>query len=251
MTAESGFINCQKCKNTLVGEKCQSGFQVWGEGGSLRMENNPAVWGAESPEIYLLGFSKGGNQNKELLKVKVGQSRFEDIPFKGMRHRLQLLLDALGVIEEQVVESLFFAEESRIQSASLVRCSLSSRDENGNYSYKMKGILDAKPGALSQIAETCVRTHLARAKPGSAFILLGLDPEYIKLCKNVMAKVFGPITKLTETTYRAGDMWFAHTAHPSSNQTDPQYKKWVEGKTQKPKVAWAREAMVGAGVARN
>lgn len=89
---------------------------------------------------------------------------------------------------------------------------------------------------------------LGRSKAGSLFVLLGLDAKYIKLCKQVMSKVFGSISPITETTYRAGSMWVAHAAHPSSNQTDPQYKRWVYGETQKPKVIWARNVVGESGV---
>lgn len=248
MTETKGLLSCTKCKHLLDGETCQSGINVWGDGGSLRLENNPAVWGAQHASVYLLGFSKGSTQNQELLKVQAGLANFEDIPFKGMRNRLQLLLEALGLIDDGKVDSLFSSSEKRIQSASLVRCSLSAAKSGDKYSYKMKDILNADPSLLREVAGNCVEAHLGEAKPGSLFILLGLDAKYIKLCKQVMSKVFGSISPITETTYRAGSMWVAHAAHPSSNQTDPQYKRWVYGETQKPKVIWARNVVGESGV---
>ena len=247
MTETKGFLNCSRCKTLLAGETCRSGIDTWGEGGTLRLENNPAVWGAEDASVFLLGFSKGTTQNQELLKVRADRANFEDIPFKGMRHRLQWLLDALGLLKDKKVESIFGSDEQRIQSASLVRCSLSANTGTGKFSYKMKDILDADEPLLRQVAENCVRQHLGSAKPGSLFILLGLDAKYIKLCQQVMSEVFGSVVPVTATTYRAGRMWIAHAAHPSSNQTDPQYKRWVSGETQKPKVVWAKNLVEEAG----
>jgi hypothetical protein len=247
MTETKGFLDCSRCKTLLAGETCRSGIDIWGEGGALRLENNPAVWGAERASVYLLGFSKGGTQNQELLKVRADRANFEDIPFKGMRHRLQWLMEALGLLQDKKIESIFSGDEQRIQSASLVRCSLSADTGAGKYSYKMKDILDADELLLRQVAENCVRQHLGNAKPGSLFILLGLDPKYIKLCQQVMSHVFGSVAPITATTYRAGCMWVAHAAHPSSNQTDPQYKRWVSGETKKAKVVWARNLVEESG----
>ncbi|RIZ55775.1 hypothetical protein [Vibrio sp. PID23_8] len=245
---DSKFLNCTQCKSLFKGECSKLGVDVWGEGSALRAENNPAVWGAQNPKIYLLGFSKGKNQNKELIKVKSGESKFEDIPFKNMRHRLKWLLSALTISNDVDFSHLFSNNEEVIQSASLIRCSLSSNNRDEAYSYKMKGILKANPHLLEEIATNCAQKHLKGATPGSLFILLGLDPDYIKLCKKVMRIVFGPIRKIKDTTYIAGDMYFVHVAHPSSNQTDPQYKAWVAGETKVPKVAWAREMVLKSGV---
>lgn len=111
MTEANKFLSCTMCKGFLAGMSCQNGVEVWGEGSALRLENNPAVWGAHTPKIYLLGFSKGGTQNQELLKAKAGNSAFEDIPFKGMRYRLQLLLEALDVSRDMKVAFLCVTTE--------------------------------------------------------------------------------------------------------------------------------------------
>lgn len=243
MGEEKGFLGCSECKRYFSSSKCLDGVDVWGDGQALRLENNPAVWGSSYPSLYLLGFSKGQTQNQELLKVKSGLSRFEDIPFKGMRDRLQLLFEALEVVKCKEVDRLFQPSEPDIQSASLIRCSVSARTTCGKYSYKMKDILAGDPELLENIAKNCMRKHLADARHNSIFILLGLNDAYIKLCKKVAAQVFGAVLPLQETTYRTQRAWFVHVAHPSSNQTDPQYKRWVAGQTKKPKVVWAREAI--------
>jgi hypothetical protein len=218
---------------------------VWGQGEPIRLINNPASWGAADPVFSLLGFSKGSTQNKAMSDVKAGNIAFEDVPFKSMRKRLSWLLRALRLLKDgEQVDWLFHPSETRFQSSSLIRCSISAQDDNGNYSYKLKDILDVDSksgGRVREIMCRCAKQHLANATVGHSFILMGLDKDLIKWCKAIFTDVFGSINVQTATTYRTQQMSWVHVSHPSGNQTDPQYLRWCEGKTRIPKVIWARE----------
>jgi hypothetical protein len=247
VNASHGCIACLECKNLFSAHDLDGEFELWGQGEIVRLINNPASWGSKEPTHWLLGFSKGDTQNKAMAAVKAGRTTFETVPFKGMRKRLGWLLRALGMIpDEQPIDNMFERSEKRFQSASLIRCSISARKENGNYSYKLKDILAAdgpSNGKVSEIMNRCIRKHLSGAKAGQSFILLGLDKDQIRLSKTVFAKIFGRLTSLRETTYRTNDLSWVHVAHPSGSQTDPQYLRWCKGKTSIPKVLWARDEL--------
>jgi hypothetical protein len=194
----------------------------------------------------LLGFSKGNTQNKAMAEERRGRVIFESIPFKGMRHRFQLLFKGLGLRDLTNPDDLFLPSEKEYQSGSIIKCSVSTRKSDGNYSYKLKDILDAdglSGGMVRKVLHTCIRTHLSRERSGRSFILFGLDKEFISWCKSEFGKVYGGLTEIKPTTYRSDNLSWVHVAHPSGNQTDPQYQRWCEGRTSTAKVLWAKEEL--------
>ena len=56
--------------------------------------------GSSNPEIIILGFSKGNNQNNKLRQIKIEPAVFQTIPFYGMRDRLEQLLNKLKSSQE-------------------------------------------------------------------------------------------------------------------------------------------------------
>lgn len=241
-----GQIQCSECKKYFSKFSSENGFEVWGHGESVRLINNPAIWGsAEGPMYYLLGFSKGDTQNKAIADVVRGKVRFEDVPFKGMRHRLKWLLEALDLIQSNMeLAELFEEGEKNCSSGSLIKCSISVQDDNGKYSFKMKDILDADSitnGRIKEIAETCAKKHLSIVAENRVFIMLGLDKNYIKMCREVFAKIYGKQSSESQIDYSSGNLTWVHVAHPSGSQTDPQYNRWVKAETKTPKVLWAKK----------
>ena len=238
------FIECTACRDLLISEDFDGGFDRWGQGEPIRLVNNPAVWGADQPQISLLGFSKGETQNKAMREVKAGTLPLESVPFKGMRKRLGWMLEALGIRSPvKSVDGLFGIDEHEIRSSSVIRCSISARIAPDKYSYKLSDILaadTASGGKVKEVISRCVRLHAAPASAGQTFVMLGLDKDLIEWSRNAFAAVLGPIQKVTETTYRTATTSWAHVAHPSGNLTDPQYQRWCNGEGLKPKVFWAR-----------
>lgn len=241
-----GQVQCSECKKYFSKISTENGFEVWGQGEMIRLINNPAIWGsAKEPMYYLLGFSKGDIQNKALADVVRGRARFEDVPFKGMRHRLKWLLEALGLIQpHNEIAELFEKREKKCSSSSLIKCSISVQGSNGKYSFKMKDILEADiitNGRVKEIAETCARKHLSKVGENRLFIMLGLDKKYIKICREVFTRLYGKQSSDSQIDYSSGSLTWIHVAHPSGNQTDPQYKRWVKAETDEPKVLWAKK----------
>jgi len=247
-----GYISCAACKDLFKTCDSEHGFERWGQSEPVRLTNNPASWGSATPQLFLLGFSKGNTQNKAMAEERRGRATFESIPFKGMRKRLGWLLRGLRLNRSDAApDSMFSRTETRFQSTSVVRCSISARTASGGYSYKLKDILDADVttgGKVSEILRRCTKRHLANAAPGQHFVLLGLDEGQIKLTKNAFEDTFGSLQIVKPTVYRNRDHSWVHVAHPSGSQTDPQYLRWCAGQTSTAKVAWAQQELASRGI---
>jgi hypothetical protein len=179
--------------------------------------------------------------------ARKGRVTFESIPFKGMRKRLPWLFRGLGLRElHDDPDQIFRASETEVQSGSIIKCSISARLPDGQYSYKLKDILEAdgaSNGKVQQILQICIERHLSNERPGRTFVLLGLDKDLIAWCKRAFEKLYGPLRQIRPTTYRNQNLSWVHVAHPSGSQTDPQYRRWCEGNTTAAKVVWAREEL--------
>ena len=79
----------QSCRHCFSGSLAELRLGDW------RLVNNPGYYGGSSPEILVLGFSKGANQARA-----AEQGDFEAIAFANARHRLQQVLQVLGVMPE-------------------------------------------------------------------------------------------------------------------------------------------------------
>lgn len=241
-----GYISCAACKQFFRNHDREHGFERWGHGEPVRLINNPAGWGSADPAYRLLGFSKGDTQNKAMAEERKGRATFESIPFKGMRKRFPWLFKGLGLRDLTNPDELFLSTEKECQSGSIIKCSISARKADGSYSYKLEDILDAdgpSGGMVRKILRTCIKTHLSAERSGRSFILFGLDESFISWCKSAFAETYSDLRQVKPTTYRGDSLSWVHVAHPSGNQTDPQYQKWCEGKTSTPKVLWAREEL--------
>lgn len=240
------IVKCTACRELFAKEDEEHGFPRWGDGQTIRLINNPAVWGPDHSRYSLLGFSKGETQNKAMGDAKRGQLPLEAVPFKGMRKRLGWLLEALRLRQSPVdVDRLFTDQELEIRSSSLIRCSISAQTAPNKYSYKLADILGADErsgGVVREVLNRCVRLHAApAATTGQSFIMLGLEDDLVRWSRAAFDRHTGPVTSIKETTYRSAKSSWAHVAHPSGNQTDPQYQRWCRGEARKPKVLWARE----------
>ncbi len=243
-----GYIQCDACKDLFCHHDKGANFEIWGEGEEIRLINNPAQWGADKPIYRLLGFSKGGTQNKAMAKAKAGDLPFEDVPFSGseLRRRLSLLLNTLKLKDKATsIDSIFQSTEQSIQSSSLIRCSIGAQNKVGEYSYKLNDIMakDASSGGMvTEIMRRCARQHLSDSAQGQSFILLGLNSKLLKQSKKIFKEIFGhlEIDKKKDSIYRTSENSWVHVAHPSpSDMRLHQYEKWCDGTNKQPKVTWA------------
>jgi hypothetical protein len=103
-----GKIQCRECFSLTDGETTKP-HPEW------RMINDPGAWGGSIPKYLVLGFSKGSTQ------AGIYQNgKFEDIAYAGMRPRLTVALQSMGVLQNtETVDEKIGDPESNIHLAHL------------------------------------------------------------------------------------------------------------------------------------
>ena len=173
---------------------------------------NPGYWGASSPEILVLGFSKGANQIEA-----AERGEFDGVAFARMRDRLRSVLATLGLASKDMdIDAAMRAEGDFFGFASLIRCGMSL--EQGG-SLVTSGTVMPKalrsPWARA-VMDRCIRQHLLDL-PASVrtVVLLGSAAAYIEGVKALMATVFSDYRELNEVAFLAAGRPWIFAAHPS------------------------------------
>lgn len=197
--------------------------------GDWRLQNNPGYYGSTNPEILVLGFSKGANQNKA-----AGRGDFDKIAFSGARHRLKTVLETLKIMPvERGIDALMTAKETSFGVASLVRCSF-CKMKNGVC--KTSG--DVIPSAFSNAAtlpviQRCVTTFLGKLPSRVRFvILLGTADSYINKTKAIFSKLYADFRSINPAAFRANGALWVYAAHPSPG--NGHFEAWVSGGSENP-----------------
>ena len=201
-----GFIGCRSCYPTADdSHKFRNS-----DGTKWKIEQPNATWGSQTPEVVVLGFSRGGNQSKPGLA-------FDEIAFKGMRTQLGRILEALSLVKSIALDSRIRAGESHLSFGSLVRCSVSQWDEKTeNYSKSGNSILQkfAKGDATRSIATQCVRNFLADLPTDTKLVvMLGNEEKYIKFCYELVSHVRGEAVWVNPMAYDSQGVRFVHVIH--------------------------------------
>jgi hypothetical protein len=211
-----GSINCRDCF-TGSSEKMMN-FGDW------RLHNNPGYYGSSSPEILILGFSKGSNQNKVALS-----GEFDKIAFANARHRLQSILESLEIMpKNRSIDDLMTAEEKQFGVASLVRCSFGKMQSNGTC--KTSG--DVIPSSFTnldtlQIIETCLKKYLGDLpKSIKLVVLLGTNETYIKKTKNLIQRLHSDFLIVNNVAFVAGGALWIYATHPSPG--NGHFNAWIQ-----------------------
>jgi hypothetical protein len=189
------------------------------------MVNDPGAWGASSPKVLVLGFSKGFTQASA---YKAG--RFEDIPFKDMRARLTDELRLLGVLEHAAsVDEKMVASERDIAFASLVRCSLSRMNDKGRLECTGQVMPKAFKEEISSCLYRCVETFLTQLPERLRLILmLGTTDSYVEGCRNIIRSLYNArFSDINAVSYRTGDVVWTHISHPSG--LNGHHPAWMAG----------------------
>ena len=212
MLPAHGKIECRSCF-TATSSKIMTPHPDW------RMINDPGAWGSSEPEYLVLGFSKGATQ-----AGFYDDGRFEDVAFKGMRPRLTKVLRAMGVLSEsETVDRRIADPESSVAFGSLVRCSVSRRDEKaslkkGSPVFACTGPLISKSFAeIPHVIRTCATRYLA-SLPSSVRVVffLGNTDSYVKSCQSLLRELFpSGFAAFNEMAVRADGRLWVHLAHPS------------------------------------
>jgi hypothetical protein len=185
--------------------------------GDFRLIYDPGHWGASDPATLVLGISKGNTQSRAYTT-----GPFEQVAFKGIRHRILQIFQSVGVLLDEgpsQFERRFTSAETDFAFASVVRCSLTGMDrKKGIHTADSPNVLPAfranSEGYL--FVANCVDQHLVNLSPRTKLVLLlGNTGAYISALQEVIAAKRGRVTPINEVGYRAADVKFVHLAHPS------------------------------------
>ncbi len=197
--------------------------------GDWRLHNNPGYYGSADPEILILGFSKGANQNKV-----AEEGNFDKIAFAKARHRLKAVLETLNIMpSDRSIDALMTVREQKFGVASLVRCSFCKMKDGV---CKTSG--DVIPSAFTNtstlpIIQRCATTFLGKLpKRVRLVVLLGTGDSYITKTKAILSKLYTDFVSLNPTAFRAGGALWVYAAHPSPG--NGHFESWVSAGAENP-----------------
>jgi hypothetical protein len=209
-----GPINCAEC---FPSNESPLKIDEW------RLTNNPGYYGSTSPKILVLGFSKGANQNKA---EKIGG--FDEIAFAGARHRLQEVLECLGVMpSDRSIDALMTGNEREFGVTSIVRCSF-CKMKNGVC--KTSG--DVIPSSFTNaktlsVIETCTSKYLSVLQESTNLvILLGTSETYIKKTKIIFSSMYPDYEQVNHVAFKAGGALWVYGTHPSPG--NGYFRAWAD-----------------------
>ncbi|TDX59437.1 hypothetical protein EDE12_1362 [Methylosinus sp. sav-2] len=192
------------------------------EADGWRVDNNPGYWGAASPEVLVLGFSKGANQR--------GGMPFDQIAFNNARGNLKEILTALGfIVAGADIDACFTSAETRIGFASVVRCGLGMQVEAGKYTTSGKVVRSAiaPSSPVRRFFDGCTEQFLKHLPESvRVVVFLGLDRPYVGALFERMKQLHKSINRVSELAYRTEDVTFVHVIHPSPLATSHR-QEWL------------------------
>lgn len=206
--------------------RCFTGLDPVQEIGSWRIVNDPGAWGAATPKVLVLGFSKGFTQADA---SRAG--RFEDIPFKGMRPRLSEVLLTLGALGPgERVDVKMVASERDIAFGSLVRCSLSRKNPKTRR-LECTGAIMPKSFVeeITPVVRRCAESYLSDLPPSVRLVvMLGTGDTYIAGCRSLIRSIHREhFSDINDVAYRTGSVTWVHVSHPSG--LNGHHPAWMAG----------------------
>jgi hypothetical protein len=182
-------------------------------------------WGSTTPEIVVLGFSKGPTQAGALASVA-----HDEIAYKGSRQNVGKILAHLGLIPadspdglKRCVDRLIADPAGRFHFASLVRCTVERFDRKaGAWKGSGGGMLD-KFVALpfgQRVAANCATAFLGRLPDRTRLIVmfgLGTRLNYVASARELFRHARpGPWRTLNPVAYTDGAVTVVHVEHFAS-----------------------------------
>jgi len=213
-----GPIRCRRC---FTSDREIEEIALW------QVVNDPGAWGAQQPDILILGFSKGFTQANAYRTAP-----FEAVPFKGkvMRARLTEVLRRIGVLNDsETIDPRFSAGEREFGFGSLVRCSLSRLNARGERECTGEVMPKAFTEPVQVVVRRCTQTYLANLPATIRLVvMLGSGSPYSKGCKNLIRSLYGAeFRDINEVAYETPGALWVHVAHPSPGNGF--FSRWMEG----------------------
>jgi hypothetical protein len=203
--------------------------------------NNPGYAGSSNPSTLILGFSKGANQN-QIAK----QGNYDQVPFAGMRDRLQQVLATLDLVPtDRGIDQMLTANEREFGAASLVRCSL-CRKKGDNCITSGTLVTDGfHIPEIKAIIAQCAATFLSKPpKSLQRVILLGTNRIYIQKTMELFQQLFSDFKCINDVAFQAMGVLWIYVVHPS--KANGRFKAWIDahpGSLTGQKCLLAREAL--------
>lgn len=217
---DHGKISCQLCFDAPTSfDVSKTGTDTW------RITNNPLAWGSKTPEILVLGFSKGPTQAGSLTNTPHNQ-----IAYKGSRLNVGKILSRLKLIEQNTnenlglyVDKLISNPNGRFHFASLVRCTVERLDKKtATWKGSGGGMLDKFVATSfgNRVAENCTTKFLSDLPDSVKLVVmfgLGTKLNYVSECyKLFQGACLGDWTKLNDVSYTNERLTVVHVEHFAS-----------------------------------
>jgi hypothetical protein len=236
---QHGRIVCNRC----FGERpVHWGQTTYEPGDGWSIVNNPMSWGSRSPTILVLGFSKGGNQNNEILSTP-----HDEVAFRGGRTNLSIILEILGLKAGYwSIDELISCRSGKFAFGSLVRCSV--KKWNGSkWLMSGKDIMSSclRDQNMGAVIDHCVSQFVGEL-PASVrlVVMLGNDLKYVEGCYSAIHKVRPNLKKINAVAYGDEQVTFVHTVHfKAQGALVPNWATGTPGRSKKPETdqPWKRE----------
>lgn len=212
-----GIISCNTCFPGCT----ETEFDQTRQGdGNWRITANPLAWGCQTPEVVVLGFSKGPMQAGALAATS-----HDEIAFKGGRTQLGKILRHIGLLGSvanadlsKTVSSLIADRAGRFHFGSLVRCTVEQHTSKG-WSGTGGGMLDKFVATTfgQQVVSRCSKRFLGQLPPTTKLVVmlgLGTKLNYVKACFDIHAKAQGGNWHwINEIAYTNGAVTVVHVEH--------------------------------------
>ena len=227
---EHGRIACSRCFggcDVVWGRTSYEPSEGW------NIVNNPMAWGSKTPKVLVLGFSKGGNQNDEIL-----ERSHNEVAFRGGRTNLSTILETLGLKKRlDSIDQLISDQQGDFAFGSLVRCSVKKRDGD---KWLMSGkdimsscLRDHKMGA---VIDNCVSEFIGNLpKSVRLVVMLGNDLKYVEGCYAAIREARPALRKINPVAYRDERVVFAHAVHfKAQGAIVPEWATGTPGRASRP-----------------
>jgi hypothetical protein len=190
-----------------------------------RITDNPLAWGNSTPEVLVLGFSKGPTQAGAL-----GGQPHDQIAYRGRRANIAKILHHVHLLaapDSRLVDQAIASTSGRFHFASLIRCTVERFDEKETKPEKQwkgtgGGMLDkfiARDFGRT-ILENCSTRFLGDLPARTKLIVmlgLGTRGSYVTACRQALAKARpGQWRTINEVTYTDSKVVVVHTEHFAS-----------------------------------
>jgi len=234
---EHGRIACNRCfgeSHVHWGQTTHEPDEGWS------IVNNPMSWGSRSPTILVLGFSKGGNQNDEILSTP-----HDEVAFRGGRINLSTILETLGLKAKYwSIDELISCRSGKFAFGSLVRCSVKKWDGN-KWLMSGKDIMSSclRNQKMGAVIDHCV-SQFVEELPASVqlVVMLGNDLKYVEGCCSAIRKVRPSLKAINAVAYGDEQVTFVHTVHfKAQGALVPNWATGAPGRSKKPETDQPRK----------